>query len=672
MQITDSLGDASRWDGVKSVLTSAQASFAELAESWTLAFYQFGETCAPVELVDGLPQLAETADGGQTALGAALEDVLDREAEQRLVAVLLLSDGAQRAFAPRDLPPQTVVQRLAIDEIPLYTFTFGKPALALQSDLRVEDVLANDVVFAESPVSIQAVLGVDGFVNQTVKAQLLWETPGGQMEVVDTRELVLKADQRQIPVTFTHTPQLPGEFKVAVQIESPAGELVTANNIQNTFISVLRGGVRVLYLAGATRVGGGPGLEPRFVRGSLAAHADLQVQYELLNYRRPPLDLRAALTEGEYDVILLGNVDVTALSKESWQAIAQAVDDGTGLAMLGGFHSFGPGGFRGSPLEPLLPMRMGRAERQNFGEPPRQDMHLPGPLRMVPVTLGNRVHPILQLAGAEADDNNDTVTDWSALPALDGANRWDRSRVKPSAQVIAESPSREPLLLVSAWGEGRTLAFAGDSTWRWPMEGFAEAHRRFWRQLVLWLARKDENEGQSVWVRLDGRRFQRGSPVTLTFGALDNERQPVPEVTWDVQVEQPDGTVVALRPSRRGDDSLANFLETQAPGDYRVTVTGPLLGTAQARFTVPDRDMELDQPAAEPTLLASLAQLSGGGQGLAPEDLPELLEQLKSRTEEFEEAIQQQRTLWDSWPVLLTLAGLLGTEWYLRKRWGLV
>jgi hypothetical protein len=29
-------------------------------------------------------------------------------------------------------------------------------------------------------------------------------------------------------------------------------------------------------------------------------------------------------------------------------------------------------------------------------------------------------------------------------------------------------------------------------------------------------------------------------------------------------------------------------------------------------------------------------------------------------------------TWWDAWLVLITLATLLGGEWFLRKRWGLV
>jgi len=104
------------------------------------------------------------------------------------------------------------------------------------------------------------------------------------------------------------------------------------------------------------------------------------------------------------------------------------------------------------------------------------------------------------------------------------------------------------------------------------------------------------------------------------------------------------------------------------------SANGEILGTASARFLVPDQDMELDQPAAEPTLLAALANLTAeaGGQGYAPEELPALLEQLQSRTTEFEEEISKHRTLWDTWPLFLSLVAVLGAEWWLRKQWGLV
>ncbi len=675
MQIADSVGNNSRWDALRSSLESASKPLAELAESWDIKAYRFDETVFLTDLELGQVDLPEQAEGPQTAIGSALDDVLQREAQQRIVAVLLLSDGAQRSYAPRDLAPQTVARRLAIDDIPLYTFTFGRPALGLQSDLRINNLLANDVVFSETPLTIQAEIGVDGYTNRTVKVQLLWETAEGEMETVDTRQIVVENDHRRIPIALSHTPLEAGEYKVTVQVESPEGELATNNNSQSTFVSVMKGGINVLYLAGATRIGGGPGVEPRFIRAALAAHADINVRYDLLDYRKQRLDLRDSIRDGNYDVYLLGDVDVLALNKQSWQQLSDEVEQGAGLAMLGGFHSFGPGGFRGSPLKDVLPIKMGRAERQNFGERPREDMHVLVPVQLIPEQDGAAVHPILSLSG-----NKNQSLDWRKLPPLDGANRLDRSQLKPNAQVIARSndAKRWPLLVTGAWGSGRSVALAVDSTWRWQMEGFGEVHRRFWRQLVLWLARKDETLGQSVWVRLDGRRYQRGSRVEFSLGAFDDNHQPLPSATFDIAVQKPDGSTIPLHPSRRGEKIIGSFLETDQPGDYRVTITAndrtAILGSAQARFLVPDQDMELDQPAAEPTLMASLANLTAeaGGQGLAPEELPGLLAQLKSRTPEFEEEISKRRTLWDTWPLFLTLVGLLGGEWWLRKRWGLV
>ncbi|TWU28110.1 glutamine amidotransferase [Bythopirellula polymerisocia] len=675
MSIEDSLGNQSRWDALKESLALAEDQFAELAESWDVKLYRFAEETDLVKRDDSGFQLPETADGSQTAMGSAIADLLDRESQQRIVAMLVLSDGAQRAFPPRDEPPQVAVARLATDRIPLYTFTYGKPSLGLQSDLRIDDLLVNNVLFAEAPATIQATVTADGYANQTVKVQLLWENEKGEMEVVATEPLQISANKRQYPVTLTHTPQSPGEFKIAVAVDAPAGELATTNNSQSSFVTVMKGGVNVLYLVGAQRVGGGPGIEPRFVRTALATYPDLHVRYELINYRRQQYDLREQLREGNFDVFLVQNVDYAGLSRETWEMVADEVGQGAGLAMLGGFHSFGPGGFRNTPMDDILPVIMGRAERQNFGEPPRADMHLAGPVRMKPLPMGTSLHPIFQLA-----DEDSAKLDWSKLPPLDGANRFDPRGLKPNAAVVAEAddPQRSPLVVVGAWGNGRTAAVAFDTTWRWQMEGHPELQERFWRQLVLWLSRKDDTGGEAVWAHLDQRRYQRGSRVEFAVGASDEKREPIASAQFQVEIEKPDGSVATVQVTPRGKEFVGSFDETTLPGDYRLTVSATsgqdYLGTTEARFTIPDRDMELDQPAAEPTFMASLANLTSdsGGAGLAPEELPDLLERLQERFEEFEEEVSTQQSLWDSWPMLTALVGLLSTEWFLRKRWGLV
>jgi hypothetical protein len=352
--------------------------------------------------------------------------------------------------------------------------------------------------------------------------------------------------------------------------------------------------------------------------------------------------------------------------------------------MLGGYHSFGPGGFRDSPLDAVLPINIGPAQRQTFGEPPREDVHLPGPAKMLPAApLGTR-HPIMAIGGAQV---------WEKLPPLDGANRISRSELKPNAQVIAEADDadKHPLLVAGQSGDGRTLAFAGDSTWRWQMGGFSDAHRRFWRQAVLWLAKKDEQTDGRVWIRLAGRRVTRGNRVDFELGADDAQGSPIDAAQFEVSVRTPAGTNEVVRPTRNAAASnnesdspqdlatwAATFRETAKPGDYKIRVTakdaGTELGTAELRFLVPDQDLELDRPAAEPTLMAQLAEMTkeSGGEAMAPEELPELLKELADKPQDLKEEVVAKVTYWDTWPYFLMFVALISTEWFLRKRWGLV
>ena len=96
-----------------------------------------------------------------------------------------------------------------------------------------------------------------------------------------------------------------------------------------------------------------------------------------------------------------------------------------------------------------------------------------------------------------------------------------------------------------------------------------------------------------------------------------------------------------------------------------------MCGSTRARFLVFQQDLELDNPAADPQLLASLSAMTGG-ESVPPEQLASLLERVKKAPLNLEVETQEKIELWDNWGFLLLLATLLGLEWYLRKRWGLV
>ncbi len=99
---------------------------------------------------------------------------------------------------------------------------------------------------------------------------------------------------------------------------------------------------------------------------------------------------------------------------------------GAGLLMLGGFHTFGPGGYQDTPLAELLPVTMDANERQRLGDPIRTDVQLTGPLKIRPAKpLGER-HYLMALG-----DGRDRDALWDKLPPLEGANQAWAPRSRP-------------------------------------------------------------------------------------------------------------------------------------------------------------------------------------------------------------------------------------------------
>ena len=159
MQVADSLGDKSRWDAMKLLLDAAAGDLAKLDETWDVTAYEFDDDDAQARCArrQDLP-LAAAPTGEQSAVGAAINDALDRETSGRVLAMLLLSDGAQRAVPPHDLPPQVAARRLAAENIPLYTFTFGKSGGSERADLAIDDLVTNETIFAETPTEVRGQL----------------------------------------------------------------------------------------------------------------------------------------------------------------------------------------------------------------------------------------------------------------------------------------------------------------------------------------------------------------------------------------------------------------------------------------------------------------------------------------------------------------------------------
>ncbi len=682
MLVEDTAAGDSRWQKLKQTLSGAAPQIQRLrdAKGLEIRAYTFDNDLQRVEL-DALAERDAPPEGAESAYGESMREVLRLEDGKRLVGFVLMGDGAEQTVDVTQSDSETVAKQLARLGCPLYTIPLGHRAGTKRvRDIAVESAPEDLAVFVKNQLTVNGTLRASGFANEKIPLQLILETPEGKEQVVASDVVRVGAEGEQMRFELSYTPETAGKYKLLIRAVPQEGEITTTNNELPAFLTVLSGGLRALYIQGELRP------EQRFLRRALAASPDIDVTLLNLDPRDrtnwPLKNLARHFEPGAYDIYILGDVDSSAFfpgdpstnRPADLLKLKESVLQGAGLLMLGGWHSFRPGGYQHTPLAEISPVEMDtkidRFVIQNFDESIDQTLHLEGPLQMRPADPWGLRSPLMQIAPAA-----ENMSTWLKLSPLSGANHF--RGVKQGARTLAEDGQQHPLL-VSAEPGGRVLAFAGDSTWRWVMQGNADLYRRFWRQVALWLARKEESQVGNVWVKLDGRRFTPGQRVSFRAGAQSPAGDPVPELGFSAQVVEPDGTKREVRLVRTGDDFSGIVRDCEEPGSYTIEVEArsgqKLIGSDTSQFFLYAKDRELSGSTSDPAMLETLARHTEqqGGRSLPPEELSELLLELAEKPMELQQRVRSLTTYWDRWYVLAIFAGLLCTEWFLRKRWQLV
>jgi hypothetical protein len=211
MLVNDAFGGKTRWQSLVALLRDGVPQIDKLAANLDIRIYTFD---ADLRAIPFDPQATATdldlsadPEGRQTAIGWALEEVVRRETAGRLAGVVLLSDGAQRAYAPHDTPAPTAARRLADLGCPIYSFTFGQArGLGQARDLALKDLIANQTVYVKNQLDVRGTLRVDGYAGKPLTVQLLFENAPGKMEVVAATKVVAAEDGQQLPIALSYVP----------------------------------------------------------------------------------------------------------------------------------------------------------------------------------------------------------------------------------------------------------------------------------------------------------------------------------------------------------------------------------------------------------------------------------------------------------------------------------
>ncbi len=655
MTIADEVGGQKRWTLARKAIDEARVAVAKLGEGLTVKYYRFDST-----LRDDPEKDVKDPEGRETAIGAAMQETARRESGSRIASIIVLSDGNNNG----GVAPLVAARQLKTQQIPVVTVAFGgENAGSKSKDIAVRDLTTSPTVFVKNQLQIRGSLLVRGFAGQTIDVEMMVED---KTEPVAVKQIKIPEGVEVIPISgLSYAFPTAGEKRVTLRVKLKEGELIPTNNQISTYVSVLKGGLNVLFVQGPHSP-----WEQKFWMDSVATSPDIQADLKILRTPAKPGGVGELPNElfvsGRYDVYVLSDLAANFLTPDQQALLSRTVAKGAGLIMLGGLSSFGPGGWGSTELANVLPTKMRTTDGQVEPE---------GGIKFVPNTRGLDAY-LLQIGS----NREESLRIWNELPSLPGVNQLGEP--KPAALIFGQAPGNpgEPIML-GMDGIGRVLAFGGE-TWVWARSFNGEgpvAHKKFWRQVIFWLAHKEDKGDNEIKLNLATRRISVGQKLELGVTSRDAKGASISGLKYDTKVERDDQSDPKYSERvdlfNKGEDARGTFFANQAPpGNYRVSVVaskdGKEVGRDSARFFLYQDDRELENPAADRALLRQIAETTGG-ESITPEQLPKYLQSLKGKV--FTESLSQtEKRLWDNWPFLMLFATLLTMEWWLRKRHGWV
>jgi uncharacterized membrane protein len=653
MRTTDEANGESRWNAAKKALDESLERLGSAnSNKLEIKAQRFDKSLRDYKTDD-----KTRPEGHMTAIGTALEEVIKQAAGTRILSIVLLSDGTSNGGNP----PLSSAQRLKGLLVPVVTVGFGSENVGKSSrDLAAREIVAGPTVFVKNKLKVRGTIAVRGYPPDEPVTVELYVEDGKRP--ISTKDIKIKPGESVIPINdLEWTPQAPGETKLTLRVKPKSDEQIPTNNEISTYVTVQKGGLAVLLLQGPNF-----SWEPKYMTLSLDSSPEIQVELRVI--RRPVSEDPSVLsdeelTPGKYDVIILKDVPAAFLTPLQQRLIVRGVQrNGTGLMMLGGRSSFGAGGWAGTEVGDIMPTELHPGDGQ---------VEPPDGLTVRPNARGLDSY-VMRLSPNPAEN----ARIWAALPPISTANRLGKA--KQGANVMATQSDGEPLMVSEEVPKGRVLAFGGETWPSFTTGGESlQAHRKFWRQAILWLAHKEDSGESQVRIALDRRRLELGQKLDVTASARDAKNEPIADVKFEVKVEflgTPGSKPVPVDLFNQGNESRGAFFPTGQPGEYRITATGirdgKPIGSDNARFLVYQDDRELDNPAADHALLRQIAQITGG-KSLAPEQLDKYLKGLDGEVM-TDTVVQKEVRLWDNWPFFLIFCTLLTAEWFIRKRHGWV
>ena len=697
----------SRLSQVNQLLFNVPGQFLQtLQDRFEVHLYPFNTRLQQSVLLaqeDDAPPPQFGAEGALTDIGGAIREAASAWKGQQTAGIVLITDGAHNSGR---FPLETITAL----EVPIYPIGVG--SVEPPKDIQIQRVDYTPIAYTNHESVIRVNVVQTGYTGKTTQLSL---REVESKRLVDAVTLTFSSHQEvnavdastKQMVELKLTPQTEGNFQYSVTLPTLDGELTEANNQKTFSMKVVKARLNVFYLEGRPR------WDYTFLKRTLERDPDIEATCAILSsnrLKRLPVDSVLNRLDGyypqatpasetprfpetlaelsKYDVLILGDLGAEHLTETQQRAIVDFVEmQGKPVIFLPSRNMLGVNGLGNTELAQLLPIDI-----------PKNGCRIEDTEFTAQLTQSGAFHPMLQLDDTQSTqtgqtavlDGND-LSVWRNMPAL--SRSFSGFRLRGGATALMENGKGMPILILQRAGLGKSLMIAAEGFWNWGfgVKTFKDTryhaiYPRFWAQVLRWMATNTDDK--NVYLTTDAATYAIGDTVKVTAYLYSETYQPQAGATVQIEVVPPNGPPFQLQINTATEstnemlsqpDTIANMSNLYTAqfvllqnGKYRIRATGRSgnlkLGEDQIDIYAHPQLAELENPQLNEDLLKQLAGQTGGAYFTMAdaESLPENIANVQNPI-----FVDAERELWAHPLIFITVLGLLGTEWFLRKRIGL-
>ena len=557
------------------------------------------------------------------------------QTENYISAITIISDGVITDGS-------TPIYSAEKTGIPVFTVGIGDSTR--KNDIEIKNVINNEFIYAETPTTILATILNNGFSGKASQISLFENS-----QLIEQKSFML--DNGGVnSIAFDYTPQQSGEKKLTLRVNNQDGESTFLNNQKVFYINVLSNKINVLLIAGY------PSADLTFIKNTLSSDVNLKVNTLTQIYAGNFLENNPASKLDSADIIYLVEYPTININEDFYNRLVSKLENKNTpfFLLLSGEVDL----IKLNRLNKLLPFIIQKLEKNYLSVQPD-------------IQVGEMTNPLLQ---------NNTINEWNNLPPI--PQPLAIITIKPESKLLSKirinnQPRNNALIVSRNLGSKRSVAVIGKDIWRWKLQT-ANKNISLFDNFVLsssrWLNAPDDQK--KVKIKTSKKIYSSGEIVEFSAQVYDESFNPVNDAEVKIKIDGKDSKDEIILNSIGG-GLYDGSLSFQNNGDYSFTgnavLSGKLLGNDKGSFNIGDVDIEKMDTRMNYEFLNLLANQTKGQYFNADryEDLLKILRDINTKSSK-EKMITSELRLWsDEWLLIIVIL-LFATEWFIRKRAGML